>query len=163
MFSGRTAQRLLIADPIAANKEVREMGETYQSIVIKAPVEKVWEAIRDFHDLGWASNVVTSVDIVGDADGHEVGAQRVLNGAFHETLLSIDEEAHTFSYSIDEGPGPLERATDYVGRVAVKPAENGGGTLVEWSSSWNKSDEAVYELRHPIYVALLEDLKQSLE
>jgi hypothetical protein len=55
------------------------VGRTYQSIVINAPVERVWRAIRNFHDLGWAPNVVTSVDVVGNKKGTAVGAGRVLN------------------------------------------------------------------------------------
>ena len=40
------------------------MGQTYQSIVINAPVRAVWEAIADFHNLSWAPNVVTRVEVV---------------------------------------------------------------------------------------------------
>lgn len=35
------------------------MGQTYQSTVINAPAEKVWNAIRNFHDLSWAPNLIT--------------------------------------------------------------------------------------------------------
>ena len=51
------------------------MGRTYQSVVINAPAEKVWGRIRDFHDLGWAPNVVTRIDVVGGKKGNEVGAR----------------------------------------------------------------------------------------
>lgn len=36
------------------------MGRTYQSILIQAPVDRVWQAVRDFHDLSWAPDVVES-------------------------------------------------------------------------------------------------------
>jgi hypothetical protein len=62
------------------------------SAVISAPADKVWSAIRNFHDLSWSENIVQNVDIVGDAGGLEVGAKRVLNDAFSETLLSLDDE-----------------------------------------------------------------------
>lgn len=42
------------------------VGTTHQEIEINAPVETVWNAIRDFHEMGWAPNVVTSVDKIGD-------------------------------------------------------------------------------------------------
>ena len=35
------------------------MGSTVQEIEIKVPIDAVWKAIRDFHDLSWAPNVVT--------------------------------------------------------------------------------------------------------
>ena len=141
------------------------MGQTYQSITIHVPVERVWSTLRDFHDMSWAPNVVTGVEIVGDAAGDEPGAGRVLNGAFHETLREIDDEERTFSYSIDDGPSPVSRddVKDYIGRVSVQAADGEGSTFVEWSSSWELNDEPAYEFCHGIYVALLSDLKNSLE
>lgn len=141
------------------------MGSTYQSIIIQAAPQQVWDAIKDFHDLSWSPNVVTSVDVVGDKGGAEIGARRVLNGIFHETLHELDEAGHTFAYSIDEAPSPISSAeiSDYMGRVAVKPAADGTGTMVEWSSSWQNNDDEGYEFCHPIYVALLDDMRASLE
>jgi len=140
------------------------MGETYQSILINAPADKVWESISDFHDLGWAPNVITSVDVVGEAAGREIGARRVLNGVFKETLISVDDAQRTFTYSIDEGPGPLaEDVRNYVGKVVVKPSDDGAGTFVEWTSSWDEDDKAIYDLCKLIYLALLDDMKASLE
>ena len=141
------------------------MGKTCQSIVINAPVDRVWRTVRHFHDLGWAPNVITGVEAVGDVPGDKVGAMRVLNGAFRETLIELDDEQRTFSYSIDDGPSPVSKdeVRNYVGRVKVQPAPEDGGTLVEWSSSWEEKDEPVYEFCHGIYVALLADMKKSLE
>ena len=141
------------------------MGTTYQSIVIQLPPESVWQSVRDFHDMSWTPNVITSLDRIGDRQGDEVGAGRILNGAFHETLQEIDDDGHTFSYSIDEGPSPISSADvrAYVGRVTVKATPEGEGSLVEWSSSWEDNDEAAYEFCHGIYLALLADMKASLE
>ena len=55
------------------------MGKTYQTTVINASIDKVWGKIRDFHDLTWAPNVVTSCVPVGDKKGDQVGAQRILS------------------------------------------------------------------------------------
>lgn len=141
------------------------MGQTYQSIVIDAPADEVWETVRDFHDMSWAANVVTSVEVVGETRGDQVGAVRILNGAFRETLQSLDDEERTFTYSIDDGPSPVssQEVSDYRGRVQVRPITEGGGTFVEWSSSWERNDEAVHDFCHGIYVALLADLKKSME
>jgi len=140
------------------------MGKCHNSIEINAPVDKVWATITDFHDLSWAPNVITSVAKVGDKSGTEVGARRILNNAFHETLLSLDADQHTFSYSIDDGPGPVasDAVDDYVG--VVKLREAGQGCVVEWSSTYESAnDGGVADLCNPIYRALLEDMKQSLE
>ena len=140
------------------------MGSTYQSIVIDLPPESVWTAIRDFHDLNWTPNVIVSLETVGDKGGNEIGAGRVLNGVFHETLRELDDAGHTFAYSIDEAPSPISSAeiSDYVGRVEVKASPD-GGSLVEWTSNWQNNDEAGYEFCHPIYMALLADMKANLE
>ena len=139
------------------------MGSTFQEVEIRAPIDAVWKAIRDFHDLSWAPNVVTSVDIVGKKPGDKKGAGRVLNGVFHETLRTLDDMGKTFTYSIDDGPSPVSRdeVSNYVGRVLLEHMAT--GTRVEWSSTWKDNDEAAREFCHGIYVALLNDMKQSLE
>ena len=35
--------------------------------------------------------------------------------------------------------------------------------MVEWSSKWEDNDEATYEFCHGMYLALLDDMKKSLE
>ena len=141
------------------------MGETFQSIIIDTPIERVWGAIRDFHDMSWAPNVITDLEVVGDVPGNQAGAIRVLNGAFRETLQELDEDGRAFTYTIDDGPSPVSKdeVSNYVGRVLVKPAEEGSSTIVEWSSTWERNDEAVFDFCHGIYVALLDDMRKSLE
>lgn len=141
------------------------MGQTRQSITIETPVDAVWRAVRNFHDMSWAPNVITDLKPVGAIPGNQVGSSRLLNGAFLETLRELDEGKHTFSYSIDDGPSPIspKDVSDYVGRVEFKPTTNGDGTIVEWTSAWTRNDEEAYEFCHGIYVALLNDMKKSLE
>ncbi|NQW04994.1 MAG: SRPBCC family protein [Acidobacteria bacterium] len=141
------------------------MGQTYQSIVINAPVDDVWNRLKDFHDLSWAPNVITSVDKVGDKNGTDIGAKRILNGAFHETLLELHDDSHTQVYSIDDGPPPVSKAdvVNYVGRVECHAETEGGGTFVAWSSKWDNADGGAADFCHNVCVALLGDLKKSLE
>ena len=48
-------------------------------------------------------------------------------------------------------------------RIPLSHAEEGSGTLVEWTSSWeSKADDAV-EFCHGIYVALLAELAKSFD
>ena len=95
--------------------------------VLNAPVDRVWTALRDFHDMSWAANVITDLTPVGEASGTEVGAGRILNGAFHETLRSLDDDARTLTYSIDDGPGPLApgEVVGYRGELRVLPVTVG--------------------------------------
>lgn len=142
------------------------MGKTYQSIVVKAPADKVWETLRNFHDLSWAPDVVSNVDIVGEEKGDQPGAKRVLNGAFHETLQALDDGSRHLSYSIDEGPSPIspDEISSYEGHVRVRPVTEGdGGSFVEWYSTWTGNDEAAAEFCHDIYAGLLGQLRKTLE
>ena len=139
------------------------MGKCYNSAVIDAPCEKVWQAIRDFHDLSWAQGVITKVDVEGDRKGDQIGAKRVLNDAFHETLLTLDGDQRTFSYSIDDGPEPISKdsVSNYIGAVRVLPITESDTTFIEWQSTYESPDDAaVGDFCNPIYVALLSALKQ---
>lgn len=139
------------------------MPSTYQSRIIDAPIDEIWSRIRNFHDLSWAPSVVTRVEAVGDRRFDEVGARRVLNDAFHETLIELDEAAYRLEYSIDEGPSPVssKEVSKYRGVVQLSPAPNGQGTLVEWSSSWDADSEEAVPFCSGIYGALLDELKNE--
>jgi hypothetical protein len=143
--------------------EEKTMGKCYNSIIIDAPCEKVWQTIRDFHDLGWAAGVVTDIKVKGDLKGDEIGAKRIINDVFHETLLTLDQENRTFSYSIDDGPAPLAEGTvtNYVGSVAVSPVTENDTTFVEWQSTYESAnDSEIADFCNPIYVALLAAMKE---
>ena len=139
------------------------MGKTYQSVVINAPVDKVWGALRNFHDLSWASGVVTSCTSVGDLKPDQVGARRILNNVFHETLVELNDLDRTFKYRIDDGPSPVstDEVKDYIGIVHAIPITDDDTTFVEWSSSWDQNDAAVHDFCHGIYVAVLGALKKN--
>lgn len=138
------------------------MGNCYNSTTVNAPIDQVWDMIKDFHQLDWAAPVATKVDVVGELPGTQVGARRILNDAFHETLLSVDAMNYRFTYSIDDGPGPVAKGVidNYVGRVELFPITDTGGTFVKWTSEFDSADEAqVTEFCNPIYSGLLAALK----
>ncbi len=137
----------------------------YNSIVVNAPVEKVWDALKDFHNLSWAPNVITDVKAVGDAKSNQIGAKRILNDAFHETLHAIDDEARSFRYSIDDGPDAVSKdnVQGYIGQVEVFPVTADNATFVLWTSTWKDGGAGAKAFCDPVYVALLSDLKATLE
>jgi hypothetical protein len=138
----------------------------YNSTIVNASADKVWETIKNFHDASWSANVVTKLDIVGDKKGNEPGAKRVLNDAFQETLISVNEADKSFTYSIDDGPAAVasDNVNGYVGRVKVFPNTADGNAFVTWSSEWESSvGGGVAEFCDPIYHALLADLKAHFE
>jgi len=145
------------------------MRSTYQSTIVDAPAEDVWQLLRDFHDMSWAPGVIESCEAVGDADGDQPGAKRILNDAFHETLQNIDDQARVIKYSIDDGPSPVSKdeVHDYVGRIDIRPVthghKEGASTFVEWSSRWEAATEDAEEFCQTIYVSLLRSLQQHFD
>ena len=138
------------------------MGKCYNSTTVDAPIDEVWSAVSHFHDLSWAPEVVTDVETVGDRRHDQIGAQRILNGVFHETLLSLDNLNRTLSYSIDDGPGAVAKGavSNYIGKVRVSPITADNMTFVEWESTYDSADDAaVGALCNPIYQALLAALR----
>jgi hypothetical protein len=141
------------------------MHRTYQTTVIEAPVGEVWALLRNFHDMSWASGVIEHCEAVGDKPGDQVGAQRVLNGVFHETLQELNDTDHVARYSIDDGPAPVSKndVKDYTGVIRAFPVTDIDGTFVEWSSSWEAQGDEAEAFCHNIYVALLKELKNTFE
>lgn len=142
------------------------MGRCYNSAVIPAPRNAVWDRIKDFHDLSWAAGVIDKVAPIGAKAGTEVGAARVLNDAFRETLRSLDEDNFTFSYSIDDGPGPVARdaVSNYLGTVRLLPVSDSNATFIEWVSRFDAAaNEDVEAFCNPIYAALIGALKAGFE
>jgi len=139
------------------------MPTCYQSIIVSAPIEKVWDKVRNFHDMSWAGQVITQCDAVGNVSATEIGAKRILNNAFHETLLECNDDEYRVLYSIDDGPSPVsaEEVKNYIGQIQLKPVTLSNETFVEWGSTWESNSEEAREFCHQIYVALLKALAQQ--
>ncbi|MBT5186155.1 MAG: SRPBCC family protein [Kordiimonadaceae bacterium] len=137
----------------------------YNSCVIDKNIDEVWSTVRNFHDMSWAKGVIENLEIVGAKKGDQVGAGRLLNGVFHETLLELDEDECMIVYSIDEGPDVLSGGAvkGYRGVLQLSPITVGSGTFVEWSSSWRTDKQGVAEFCDPIYVALLSAMKDHFK
>jgi hypothetical protein len=100
-------------------------------VVVNAPVDEVWQVIRNFHDMSW-TKAIESLEPVGDARSDQAGAKRILNGAFHETLLGINDLDHVLQYQITDGPSPVspDDLKFYYGTVLVLPVTDGNASYV---------------------------------
>lgn len=141
------------------------MPSTYQSTVINTSINNIWDKLKDFHELSWAAKVLPAVEKIGDKNGDEIGAKRLLNDAFHETLTRVDPASYLIEYSIDDGPSPVskEEVSNYRGLIQLSPAKDADGTLVVWTSSWESNSEDAVDFCHGIYIALLNELAKSFE
>ncbi|PTQ78997.1 polyketide cyclase/dehydrase/lipid transport protein [Nitrosospira multiformis] len=136
------------------------MPKVYNSIVVDAPIEQVWSRIRNFHDFSWAPSLIRSCKKVGGGGGYSVGARRLLNGEFLDTLIAYSEIERRMMYSMDEGPSPVSSGEirDYVGSLHLLPVTTDDRTFVEWSGSWESANTEAVEYMNKVYRSLLADL-----
>ncbi len=144
-----------------------------QTIVIKAPVESVWAASKDFDGLAKWHPAVEKDEIVKGTNNMP-GAIRSLSlkggGTIREQLLAFGEPTHSFKYKILESPLPV---TSYVSTFTVKPGK-GDATLVRWVGNFKRknsadnppedqTDDAAKKVISGIYSSGLANLKKQLE
>jgi mxaD protein len=144
-----------------------------KTVHINAPVDKVWDAVKDFASLPkWHPGF--SEDKITKGENNKVGAVRTLTvkdgPSFKEELLAFDDANHTYKYRIIESPLPLR---DYHSTMSVQ-ADPKGGARVRWSGVFkrkstsdtppdNENDEAATKLVTGVYEGGLANLKKMLE
>lgn len=116
------------------------MPSVYVSSVIEAPLEKVWEVVRDFNALPrWHPLVATSQIEAGrpaDAIGCVRNFQLTESGeTIREQLLAAHPDVEHFcTYSILESPLPVK---NYVATLRLRRITTTGQTFGEWQSNFN--------------------------
>lgn len=120
------------------------MANVYISSVIDAPVEKVWERIKDFNGLpGWHPRMVTS-KIENGRGATEIGCIRnfkVVTGAtIREKLLALSDKDRLVSYSIIETPQPI---SNHKATLQLHPVTDGNRTFAVWTAEFDSpADQA---------------------
>jgi mxaD protein len=166
----------LVAVSVAGTVSLADPPKTLRvtkSVNINAPVDKVWDAIKDFDSLPkWHPGF--SDDKLTKGENNKVGAVRKLTvkdgPSFTEELLAFDDATHSYRYRIVESPLPLR---DYVSHISVKPGAK-GGSHVTWSGSFKRkstsdtppegeNDEAATKLVAGVYAGGLANLKKMLQ
>jgi NADPH2:quinone reductase len=106
-----------------------------RSVIVDAPIERVWEVLRDFngHD-SWHPTVSASL-IEEGATGDTIGAVRdfrLVDGSrIREQLLALSDRETSFAYCILEAPVALR---NYVAMVKLRPVTMEDRCLWEWSA-----------------------------
>jgi uncharacterized protein YndB with AHSA1/START domain len=114
------------------------MPTVYVSSVIDAPIEKVWERIRDFNGLPfWHPRMVES-EIEGGKTSTDIDAVRkfkVASGAtIREKLLAYSDKDHLTTYSIIEHPAPI---SNHIATLKLEPVTDGDRTFAVWTSTFD--------------------------
>src|SRR5215510_10521438 len=109
-----------------------------KSTVIDAPIEAVWNLLRDFNGHERWHPIVAESEIEDGRRADEIGCVRRFRltegGWLREQLLKLSDRDRSFTYWILEAPIPLY---DYVATVRLKPITETGRTFWEWTSSFD--------------------------
>ena len=124
------------------------MARAYASIILKAPIETVWNLVRDFNGLpSWAPAIAKS-KIEGGLDADVVGCIRSFHtkdgGHIRERLLTLDDARYTFTYNFEKPAFPIR---NYIATVQLYPVTQSDETFAEWEASFDEGpgDEGKYE------------------
>lgn len=127
------------------------MVRVVKSTVLEAPVEAVWDVLRDFngHDR-WHPIVKDSVIEKGQT-GDRVGCVRRFHlqdgSELRELLLTHSDADMAFSYCLLETPVPL---LNYVAHVRLVPVTDGDRTFWHWESRFDTPPGREEELRQMV-------------
>ena len=108
-----------------------------RSVIIEAPVDRVWAAVRTFDGVvNWNPGVTAARMESGSPTA--VGAIRhldIVDGTvFRETLLAHSDIDRFYAYDIIEGPLPC---SDYVSVHRFLPITEGDMTLGIWEGTFD--------------------------
>lgn len=113
--------------------------KVFRSMILDAPIEQVWAAVRAFDGVSNWNPGVTGARL---ESGHatEVGAVRHLDIAdgtvFRETLLAHSDIEHSYTYDILASPLPV---TGYISTHRFIAITATGQTLGIWQSEFESA------------------------
>lgn len=118
------------------------MARAYASTILDAPVEAVWDAIRDFNGLPRWIPLITRSEIEDGLDPDVVGCIRrfwLQDGTMvRERLLSLSDRDYSFTYNFETPAFPVE---NYVARIRLLPVTDSDRTFAEWEATFDEAPE----------------------
>ncbi len=144
------------------------MVRVYKSTIMDAPVEAVWDVLRDFNGHDRWHPAVASSQIERSNPSDLVGCVRrfrLQDGSeLREQLLTLSDLEQSFSYCLLDTPVPL---FNYVAHVRLAPVTDGDRTFWEWESRFDTPRGREEELREMvsenIYQAGFEAIRAHME
>jgi len=118
------------------------MAKALASAIIDAPVEAVWDIVRDFSALpGWVPGL-GPCHIEGGLRPDVVGCVRVFSlgdgTPVSERLTMLDDSRYTFAYSFVVPCFPVQ---DYHATLQLIPVTSGDRTFAQWSAEFEETPE----------------------
>lgn len=114
------------------------MVKVSKSTVVEAPIDRVWELIRDFNGHDRWHPALADSQIERGLAADKVGCVRrfhLQDGAeLREQLLTLSDIDYAFSYCLLDTPVPL---LNYVAHVRLFPVTDGDQTFWQWESRFD--------------------------
>lgn len=111
--------------------------KVFTSVVLDAPIARVWATVRAFDGVAKWNPGVTAARMESGSPT-QVGSVRHLDIAdgtvFRETLLALSDLERCYSYDIVEGPLPC---SNYVSTHRFVPITDGDRTLGVWEGRFD--------------------------
>lgn len=118
------------------------MAKAYASAVIDAPIETVWNVVRNFNGLANWHPAIASSEIEDGLSSAEVGCIRsfyLTDGAHvREKLLALSDVDHSLSYSFVKPAFPVK---NYVAGIRLIRISDGDRTFAEWTAVFDEEPE----------------------
>jgi hypothetical protein len=122
-----------------------------KSTVLPAPVEAVWDVIRDFNGHDRWHPIVRDSHVERGQPSDKVGCVRnfhLQDGSnLRELLLTLSDADMAFSYCLLETPVPL---LNYVAHVRLIPVTDGDATFWHWESRFDTPKGREAELQQMV-------------
>ena len=123
------------------------MPRVIRSTIMDAPIEAVWDVIRDFNGHDQWHPAVASSQVEHGQDADRVGCVRNFRLAggenLREQLLTLSDLEQTFTYCLLDTPVPL---FNYVAHVRLIPVTDGDHTYWQWEGNFSTFPEQKDEL-----------------
>lgn len=114
------------------------MVKVVKSTILEAPVDRVWELLRDFNGHDRWHPAVADSQIERGQTSDRVGCVRRFHlqdgSELREQLLTLSDADLAYSYCLLDTPVPL---FNYVAHVRLFPVTDGDGTFWHWESRFD--------------------------
>ena len=115
------------------------MVHIQQSLVLSANANDVWSVVGDFDKINEWHPAVLTIEDDDDDEGH-IRLLGLLGGTkkMKERLIELNEDDLTYSYTIEDGPLPVQ---EFTGTVSVDASnEETGSSIFTWVAEFEPKD-----------------------
>jgi uncharacterized protein YndB with AHSA1/START domain len=138
-------------------------AKVFVSSVIGAPVETVWERLRDFAGMGSYHEDMKAMHMLDGARSDRVSAVRdflVPDGRLWEQLTYMSDAERAFRYKILKSPSPW---LNYHSGPRLYPISDTDRTLAIWTADWTATPEDDLKLIPHVHNAVFQKAFDTLD